>query len=242
MKTIIEAIRMTIAVGMGILASFAIGILGLLIYDKNRGFVGILITALVGLLAIYVGYQVYKTARRRGILEFSAAVHTSPDMDNLEPSGNSEVRRVNIREYVGFVNNGEDLFKGGYLRIWGDWKGRDLEQIHSIKEARYVNSENLFQIIFQDESQVSVWNPQIITESPTYLKILKAGKVRWEWKSSNHSDKSYYDYFRENKRIRTETNTDWKDDPIDVLLGEPALLIIKKKQTIGNNSSCCTTH
>lgn len=227
MKTIIEAFRITIAVGMGILASISIAFFGLLIYDKNRGLVGMILAALVGLLAIYVGYQIYRTARRRGILEFSAAVHASPDMDNLEPSGDSDVRRVKVKEYVDLVNNRGSIFKGGCIRIWGDWKDRNLEQIHTIEQARYLDSENILQITFKDKSQVSIWTPQIITESPTYLKILKADKIKWEWPTDNHAVKSYYVYHRENKIIRTETNTDWKADKMDILLGEPALLLIK---------------
>ena len=169
MKTIIEAFRITIAAGMGFLSAIAVGFFGLLIYDKNSGFIGTTLTVLVGLLALYVGIQIYRTARGRGILAFITTVHASPDLDNLEPSGDAEVRRVNVKEYVGFVENGKSFFREGSIRIWGDWQGRNLGQRHIIKGAQYKESESLLLVQFEDGSQVSVWNPQTITESPTYL-------------------------------------------------------------------------
>ena len=227
MQTIIEAFKSVAAVVMGMLAAAAVGLFGLLIYDKNRDVLGMVLACFVALLALYVGYQVYRTVKRRGVLEFSAAVQASPDMDNLEPLADGEVRQLSVTEYVALLNSGQSFFKGGFIRLWGDWKGRRLEDVHEIRKVNYYASEKLLRICFDHEAQLSLWNPQIITESPDYLKILKADRLRWEWKSGQHLYECYYDYSMEKNKIVIDTNTDWKGDGMDVLMGAPALMMLK---------------
>lgn len=227
MKTITEIFRIIYALVVGFLASLGIGVFAVLILDKNRNVLGIVPTMVIGLFALFVGYQIYNTVRRRGVADFVNALKASPDMDNLDPSDDSMVRKVSVKEFVDFVNEGNNFFKGRNIRIWGDWNGRKLENIHQLKRAKYKDGERLLEIAFRDKSQVYIWNPQRIIETDTYLKILKADKVRWEWKSINQKSVFYYDYRVENGKIKTGTNSDWKGDEMDTLLGEPAIFMLR---------------
>ena len=214
------------AVIIGIFPAIVVGFFGLLIYDKNRGPVGIALALLVGALGLFIGFQVFRMAKRRGILAFITTVNASPDMDNLEPSG-KEVERVKVKELVESINSGDNIFKGGNIRIWGDWKERGLEAHHRLIKANYIDTEKLLKISFEDSSEVHIWNPQLIQESDSYFKIVKADKVRWEWMPSGQQQKLYYYYWIENEKIVTVTNSNWKSDKMDVLLEEPATLMVR---------------
>jgi hypothetical protein len=224
MKTISNILTTIAAVIIGLLLATVFVMIGLMIYTSIRGIEGIAIALLISLVGIFLGFVVYSTAKRRGILEFLTTVRASPELDNLEPTENSDFRKLTIAEYLDKFKNGDRLFNGGLIRIWGDFKSRKLDKFNEIQTVKKIDLEK-FQINFVGGNQLTIWNPEIILESLSYLKILKAERIRWEWHDQNGTE-NYYDYSIIDNKIKTVTNTDWISYKIDTLLGVPAIEMI----------------
>jgi hypothetical protein len=187
---------------------------------------GIFIIILFGILGFYLGRFVFITAKRRGILAMSSALQASRDLDNLEPSRNSETRKLTPNQYIKHFQKSELKFVGGPLQIWGDFKSRKLEDNHTIKDIRLLDKRTM-KISFQSGNNLTIWNPEIIFDAPTFMKVLKAERIRWEWNEPKSKKKFYYEYQIEGENIRTKTDFDWKSYDIDTLLGAPAIFMYK---------------
>jgi len=224
MKTLSNILTTIAAVIIGLIPACGFVIIGFLIYASIKGIEGIAIALLISLVGIFLGFVVFNTARRRGILDFITAVRASPELDNLEPTENSDFRKLTISQYIDKFIKGDRLLKGGQIRIWGDFKSRQLDIFNELESAKQIDVDKL-QINFSGERQLTIWNPGTIHESLTYLKILKADRIKWEWQDENGT-KNYYDYWIKGNKIKTETNTDWDIYNIDTSTGALPLEII----------------
>lgn len=205
-----------------------LGFLGLLFYDAIKGFWGVFIFIIFILLGLFLGYIVYITARRRGFDEFSTALNASPDLDNLEPTADSDFRKLDTQEYFEKFTTGNRLCSGGYIRIWGDFRSRQLDIYNEISQVK-LDMSDVLTIEFTNNNKVTIVNPKAIYESTTYLKILEASEIIWEWVDNETNKKLYFNYRVEKRSIRTKTNSDWKSYKIDTLLGEPAIFIFNNE-------------
>lgn len=132
-------------------------------------------------------------------------------MDNLIPTEASDYRKISVQELVTNFKTDSSLCVSGKIRIWGDWNQRDLDIVNKIETIYFDKNDNSLVFEFQNKNKISIWNPSQIYESTTYLKIIKASKIKWEW----NSFKNFQVYKYTPKAIETFTNSKWKIHPFD---------------------------
>ena len=224
MKSVEQVFTSIAAFIMGLMPATGFGFFAYLCYAGISGPGGIVGAVLFILAGLFFWYQIYITASRRGIAEFVSRQDASPDLDNLAPTSNSNYRKLTAREYFDLHQKGELLFKGGSLRIWGDFRERQLETAHLIDRVQ-LDEPNTLQLLFSSGNRLTIHKPETILESPTYLKILSANSIKWEWFDEQQKRTCYFSYHLQNSRISTYTNSSWESHDMDILLGEPAVVM-----------------
>ncbi len=221
-----ENILTTIAaLFFGLIAFIGLVVIGYFFYDTFSGFWGVLASLIIILLGLYVGYDVFITVKRRGVAEFSSRIHASPELNNLDPHPDSKTKKLSIDEFMNKYKNSDNHFLGGRIKIWGDFKSRELDSFNKIEKIEYLDTQRII-ITFDSGNKLTVWNPKIIFQAPTFLKILNSNRIKWEWVDTKTGKKHFFDYRLINDKIVTETNSDWKSYEIDTLLSHPALLLV----------------
>lgn len=218
----------------GILAGLAplviAGILSVLIYNELPNAAGILIGILLLLLAIWLGVQIFQKVQRVGIFDFMSVVVASPDLDNLEPTEGSKTKRRTPGELAGLVHNNQHLFKGGSLKIFGDWHGKPYKSSLELLQIDYDELKRQMVITFSQNTRIIIDEPDHILESPSVLKILSAKAVRVEfWHQKEHApvERSYFKNYRvSGNSLETDTNIDWTEQKMDAAIGQDALIIL----------------
>ncbi|MEO1010533.1 MAG: hypothetical protein AAFX53_04455 [Bacteroidota bacterium] len=204
-------------------------IIGIAVYASLPNTVGIIILVLLGVLSLWLGLKIFKRVQIVGPIEFMTAVHASPDLDNLQPTKDSETKRRSPEEIVRLLENKKTLFKGGTFRIFGDWFGKPYDNYHEIESADFCNQLKCLTLNFKGGEQLEVYNPEHIFEASSFLKIIKADRIKLTWfyfgKPQTKNNQYFLDYSLKDKKITTETNVDWYKPLFDVSLGEPALMI-----------------
>jgi len=83
------------------LATIVIGVfIGLTIYQAIPNGIGVLITIILGFISLLIARFIFNRVRLAGPLEFITHIHASPDLDNLEPTGDGDVKRRTPAELV----------------------------------------------------------------------------------------------------------------------------------------------
>ncbi len=204
-------------------------IIGIAIYASLPNTSGIIILVLLGILSIWLGFKIFKKVQIVGPIEFMTAVHASPDLDNLEPTKNSETKRRSPEELIHFLENKNNLFKGGTFRIFGDWFGKPYDNYHEIKSAEFNDKLKLLTLNFKEGEKIEVYNPKHIFEASKFLKIISADRIKLTWfyygKTKTIENLYFLDYILTDKKFTTETNVDWYKPIFDISLGDPALMI-----------------
>lgn len=204
-------------------------IFGVLIYNSNPNIIGIAIIGVLVILAIWLGTNIFKRVQAVGPIEFMSIIHASPDLDNLEPGPNSETKRRYPNEIVDLIDENANLFKGGSLRIYGDWFGKPYDNHHKISKAQFDKISKILTIEFNEKETLEIHNPRHIFEATTFLKVIGADRIKWSWynydKYKIKENLYYLDYKKSSKNIQTDTNVDWYKPAFNVSLGDPALMI-----------------
>jgi len=224
MKTLRNILAIIVSGFYGLITITGLGIVGFLLYDGIKGSLGIFLFIIFILLGLFLGYAVYIIARRQGLVTFLTAVNASPDLDNLEPASDSDFRKLNAQEYFEKFASGDKLFSGGYMKIWGDFRSRQLDIFNEISLVK-LNMSDVLMIEFTNGNKVTIVNPKTIFESTTYLKILEAKEIIWEWIDKNSNQRFYFNYLVNKRSIKTKTNSDWRSNKIDTILRQPAIFI-----------------
>ena len=204
-------------------------IIGFAIYASFPNTTGIIILGLLGVLSIWLGLKIFKRVQIVGPIEFMTAVHDSPDLDNLEPTKDSETKRRSPIEFVQLLENKDNLFKGGSFRIFGDWFGKPYDNYHEIESAEFNDQLRRLTLNFKEGERLEIYNPKHIFEASTFLKIVQADRIKLTWfsygKTKTTENQNFLDYKLTGKKFTTETNVDWYKPIFDVSLGDPALMI-----------------
>lgn len=204
-------------------------IFGILIYNSIPNILGIALIGILGILSIWLGINIFKRVQIVGPIEFISAIHASPDLDNLEPEPNSETKRRNPNELVELIEKQDNLFKGGALRIYGDWFGKPYDNHHKISKAQFDKISKILTIEFNEGETLQIHNPRHIFEASTFLKVLGADRIKWTWyfygKFKTRENLYFLDYKKSSSKIQTDTNVDWYKPAFNVSLGDPALMI-----------------
>ena len=226
MKKLINVISGLIA-GLAPLV-FAV-IFGILIYNEIQNFIGISIGLILAVAAIWVGIKIYKSIQRKGIFDFLTVVNASPDLDNLEPTKDSKTKKRTPKELAELNKKRQTIFKGGTIKIFGDWFGEPYENFMKIVKINYDDSKKQMIIQFEKQTRIIIDEPDHILESPTVLKILSAKKIQLEFQHEKKNSKEKGNFFKTytiiNSKLKTDTNIDWTNSKIDASIGQDAIII-----------------
>lgn len=190
-----------------------------------RGMVGIIVGVLILGLGVVAAYMTYSFTVSQGVLTAIGGETFSSDLDTLEPIESDGVRKLSAQALADNFAQGEHWFKGGTLRLWDDYKKRQLNESNVIESIHYDPDEEVLVIDFKNQNQLTVWHPAKIYEASTYLKIIRASKVVWKW-DYQHQHQYYFEYVKEDKRIATRTNIDWIIGRFDLSVAHPAVIIL----------------
>lgn len=199
------------------------------IYNAQPNSVGIVIIGILGILSFYLGYCIFKKIQIIGPIEYMTAKNATPELDNLKLSPSSRTKSREPAQLVALISNNKSLIKGGTFRIYNDWFGKPHDNFHKLTKGHFNEEKKLLTLEFDEGEKLQVYNPRIIHEASTYLKIIDADRIKLTWyyfgKPKIQSNLYFLDYRKANKKISTETNVDWYKPVFDVSLGSPALLI-----------------
>jgi len=228
-KHLRQAINIISGFILGLAPVVGATIIGLAIYASLPNTAGIILIGILGVLSIWQGIIIFKKIQIIGPIEFITAVHATPDLDNLEPTKDSDTKIRSPEEIVDCLKNNDNLFKGGTLRIYGDWFGKPHDNYHILKSAEFESQLNCLTLFFNEGEKLEIYNPKHIFEASTFLKVVYADRIKLTWfyfEKTNTKECQYYlDYKLIDKKILTETNVDWYKPNFDVSLGGPSLMI-----------------
>ena len=114
-------------------------------------------------------------------------------------------------EFAQRINASLSIFRGGSLRIWGQWFGRPADGFHRIVTAS-VESGHV-RLAFDQSETLAVWNPRRLKIKTGSFTVGTADRVRWEWyyygRPIAPENLYYEDYVNKGHRITATTNVDW---------------------------------
>jgi hypothetical protein len=222
-----KAFTIASAIILGLLSTIIIGGIGILIIMTIAGISAQLIAIIFLSGGFLLGYRVYKTVLGRGPIDFITAVNASPDLDNLEPSANSNHKKYNIAEYVMAFQKQKNLFTtGGAIRIWGNytfWGFNDFNKIESIQSPE----TNQLQITFCNGNILKIWDPQSIVEGHTYFKVLNCRRIEWTPLDDSNKSSCSTSFELQNNGIKVLSQHNIAISKNSFQPGEPAVVLLK---------------
>lgn len=215
------------------IASFLIGItpfiailgLGTFTYSSYPNILVIATTVILAILAVKLGITIYKKAQKVGAMELIFYPASSPDLDNLDPEPTSNTVKREAKELVDLINKKKNLFKRGSIRIYGDWLGKAYSEEHTIVAASFDDKLDLLTLDFKNGKKLEVYEPKNIFESPSFLKIVDANRVKLFKQNYVNKNVYYLDYKKESKNINIDTNLESSAYDNDPSVGKQALMI-----------------
>jgi len=219
MKNVVNVIA---AIIKAILSFAVFGFIALVLYNDIDGIIGIVISGIVACLGLFISLNVFKYVKRRGIMEALTENASTSDMDNLAPTPLDDYRAISVSELINNFKNKNSLISSGKLRIWGDWNKRDLDVYNNIVEIEFLAEEKELIFSFENGNILTVSNPLNIYEATTYLKIIKATKIKWEW-----NNKEYFQLYEyKSNGIISYTNCNWKISEFDTSVSKNAFILL----------------
>ncbi|MBP6184136.1 MAG: hypothetical protein KA479_04295 [Saprospiraceae bacterium] len=204
-------------------------LLAVFIYDAMPQPMGMLIIGSLILLAIWIGVRIFKYIQVSGPIDFMTAANATPGLDNLEPEPDSVTKRREANELANLYAQGQQLFKGGSITIYGDWYGEPYEHNHKLVRTNYNENQKQLTLEFGDGAQLDIIHPRNILESPSFLKVIDADRVTltiYRPDKSHIAEHRYFlDYQKHDKHLHTSTNVDWYKPTFSTSLSAPAVML-----------------
>jgi hypothetical protein len=125
----------------GVITFIMIGIVAAATFNSFRGIGGIIVSVIILGLAVVAAYYAYMFAASQGLIDTMGADTFSSDLDNLTPVESDTLRKLSPETLVSNFAQGEHWFKGGNLKVWDDYKKRQLDQYSDIANIHYDPSE-----------------------------------------------------------------------------------------------------
>ncbi len=114
-------------------------------------------------------------------------------------------------EFVQEVNASRTVFRGGTLRIWGQWFGRPHDNMHRITSA--ASTSDHVRLSFDQGETLAIWKPAGLEITTATFAVKQADRVRWEWyfygRPQTPENLYYEDYVKQGDRVEATTNVDW---------------------------------
>ncbi|MBL7471207.1 hypothetical protein [Robertkochia sediminum] len=172
----------------------------------------------------YLSLRVFRMIDRRGYLTTISGDNASYELDDLVPTPGSGISVLTPMALEQLYRDGKNTLGPVTVSIWGDWKGRKLNEKHQIDSVAYNSGENTLTITFTDQCVLRVKAPATIHYCNTYLKIMKAGEVSWYVSGANAAMDEYH-YLNTGGQIQTRSNTSWKPKYEDLGAGMHAIYL-----------------
>lgn len=225
--------RQAVNIITGFIFGFApllgVALFGVVFYASFPNLLVIIIFVCLGVLTFWLGLKIFKKIQIVGFLEVITAVSASPELDTIQLTKYSKTKRRKPEELVVGLRNNENLFKGGSIRIFGDWFGKPYDNHHILKSAEFESHLNRLTLYFNQGEKLEIDNPRNIFEAPTFLKVIDADRIKFTWyyygKTNSRENQYSKEYTLNNNKIIAKTNMDWYKPNYDLSLGGPALII-----------------
>ncbi|MFZ6051037.1 hypothetical protein [Halocola ammonii] len=214
---------------LGLTPFLVSSIIAIAFYASFPNWIGIAICCVLAVISGWIGVKIFKRTQITGPIEVMTVIRASPDLDNLKQEPGSETKRRDPKELAELISRNENLLRGGAFRIYGDWFGEPYDNFHEFESAQFSPGSNLLTLNFRDGEKLEIYQPSIIFEARTFLKIQNAKRIRLSFLNYNPEQNKeipyYLDYQKEENKIVTDTNVDWYKPVFYTSLGDPALMI-----------------
>lgn len=178
--------------------------------------VSIIISGLIFIGGIYASYYVFRLIKSRPFGEINN--FSSPDLDHLVPTVGSGVKEIEKEELAKLYQTGAWKPDTGALKIWGDWKEKNLDKPKKLTAIAFNKKTNQLVISF-NIGRVQVLSPRTIHITSSSLKIMYADKILWNWEG-----KSALIYEKVGHEIKRTSNIELKLSEFDIDIAQPALM------------------
>ncbi len=84
-----------------------------------------------------------------------------------------------LSQIAAFVQSLPERQKSGTLRIWGQWFGRPMDNVHTCVACHAAESHLVMK--FDQGETLTLWNPSEATVVGATLSFASASRVKWEW-------------------------------------------------------------
>ena len=116
---------------------------------------------------------------------------------------------MSAEEMAGAINGALPNVKKGTLRFFGDWFGRQMDNIHSIVAAEA--DESRLCLTFNEDETLDIWDPENLDLEPDVLFVIRsASRVRWEWfyygRPKTPDNRYFIEYRRVDNAIHRDTD------------------------------------
>ena len=200
-------------------------IVGLSFYPSLPPSLGVIVIIGLTLAALWFSVWIFKQVNAVGPISFLSHTAASPDLDHLEPEINSITKRRSPSEFVELVNTGKSVFKGGSIKIYGDWFGAPYEEHFEILSAAFDRDRSMLSIDLESGMKIDILHPQHLFESPTFLKVIRAKEITIR-RDSKDSSAEKVKYSLDGQKIFTKSNaTSGYKSKFTPSLGDPALMM-----------------
>lgn len=129
-----------------------------------------------------------------------------------------------LGEIAAFVQSLPECKKSGTLRIWGQWFGRPMDNMHTCVACDVIDGQLILN--FDQGETLKVWNPSNVTAVGATLTIESASRVRWQWyyygRNQTPENLLYLDYEVNDGKITLHSNF-YRSAGDAASLGEPAI-------------------
>ncbi|UTW61235.1 hypothetical protein KFE98_14590 [bacterium SCSIO 12741] len=213
----------------GISSVAGMGLIAVILYPALPEWLAILVTIVLLGLGGWIGIIIFRKVEAIGLLEFYTASKATPNLDHLEVGPNSETKKRTPQEWVQLINEQKQLFKGGSIRIFNDWFGKPHHNHHVLVSASFDSKEQILTINFDSGEVISIYQPEPIFESTTFLKVLRANRIKLSWykygKPQTKENHYYINYQKKGKHIEVTTDYNFGTTRFNASVGYPALMI-----------------
>ena len=218
-----KTLKVIIAFFQALIAMFGFGILSVVSYSEIKSPYNIVVGAVILLIGLYLSKLVFNMVRRKGLIDVLSENTSSSEIDQLEPTSESSMLKMNSQELKQMFNENKLKFKRGVtIAIWGDNKGRALDINQKLSKIDF--NKNILTFRFSSNCNLKVKNPTQIFYTTDYLKILNAKEVLWETLIDSDTY-NQYSYLNTGKQIITKSNTNWKPHTLDLGIGMNAIYL-----------------
>ena len=217
-------LRRGLAILFSLLIIVPFVIIGFIFYQEVSNPVNIILVIATTLLGVKLAVTNYQMMISRGIFNILSYNNHSPELDDLIPTLSSGVTNLEANgftqfQYIEFLTN-----KSYKISIWGDQNEKQLNIKHKLNQIAFDDKSKILTFNFDNGKVLKVRNPRKIFSTESYVKIMFADEVLWQFLNEKNQIKQFI-YSNNGTKINTRSNTVWKPKRFDLGIGMHALYL-----------------